>query len=50
MINFDDVTGENKITHNSSYSYILDHPYKIVTARSSESGKPSALHIYICRY
>ena len=30
MINFDDYTNENKIEHNSKWSYILDHPYRIL--------------------
>ena len=43
MINLDDVTGENAISHNRNYSYILDHPYKMLIADSSGSGKTSAL-------
>ena len=26
LINFDDVTNENKIKHNPKWTYILDHP------------------------
>ena len=29
MINFDDVTDENKTEHNSKWPYIPDHPYRI---------------------
>ena len=30
MINFDGVAGKNTIKHNSSRTYIPDHPYKIL--------------------
>ena len=30
MVNFDNYTIENKIKHNSKWSYILDHPYGIL--------------------
>ena len=30
MINFDGVAGKNTIKHNSSWTYIPDHPYKIL--------------------
>ena len=29
MINFDDYTNENKTKHNSSWSYVPDHPCRI---------------------
>ena len=43
MINFDDYTNENIIEHNPKWSYIPDHPYRILTIGSSGSGKTSAL-------
>ena len=29
MINFNDMTNENKTEHNPNCPYILDHPYRI---------------------
>ena len=43
MINFDDYTDENKTKHNSKRPYIPDHPYRILTAGGSGSGKTNAL-------
>ena len=43
MINFDDYTNENKIKNNSNWSYIPDHPYRILIAGGSGSGKKKAL-------
>ena len=43
MINFDDYTIENKIEHNSKWSYLLDHPYRIFIVGGSGSGKTNAL-------
>ena len=43
MINFDDVTNENKIEHNSKWPYIPDHPYRILIIGGSGSGKTNAL-------
>ena len=37
MINFDDYTNENKIEHNSKWSYIPDHPYRILIIGGSGS-------------
>ena len=37
MNNFDDVTNENKVEHNSKWLYILDHPYQILITGGSES-------------
>ena len=39
MINFDDYVNENRTEHNKNWSYILDHPYRILIIRSSGSGK-----------
>ena len=33
MINFDDYTTENKAAHNSKWTYIPDHPYRILIRR-----------------
>ena len=43
MINFDDFANENKTEHNSKWSYIPDHPYRILIIRGSGSGKTNAL-------
>ena len=43
MINFDDYTKENIIEHNPKWSYIPDHPYRILIIGSSGSGKTNAL-------
>ena len=39
MINFDDYANENKIKHNKNWSFILDHPYRILIIGRSGSGK-----------
>ena len=43
MINFDDYANENKIKHNQKWSYIPDHPYRILIIGGSGSGKTNAL-------
>ena len=43
MINFDDYTNENKIKNNSNWSYIPDHPYRILIAGGSGSGKKNII-------
>ena len=43
MINSDDYTNENIIEHNSKWSYIPDHPYRILIIGGSRSGKTNAL-------
>ena len=43
MINFDKYTNENKIEHNSKWSYIPDHPYRRLIVGGSGSGKTNAL-------
>ena len=43
MINFNDVTNENRTKHNSKWPYIPDHPYKVVIIIGSWSGKTNAL-------
>ena len=44
MINFDDYTNENKAEHNPKWSYIPDHPYRILIVGGSEkqNGKTNA--------
>ena len=37
MINFDNYTDENKTEHNSDWSYIADHPYRILILGGSEN-------------
>ena len=43
MVNFDEYTNESKIEHNSKWPYIPDHPYRILIAGGSGSGKTNAL-------
>ena len=48
MINFDGYVNENKTlreqrSYNKKWSYIPDHPYKILTVGGSGSGKTNAL-------
>ena len=43
MINFDDVTKENKKEHNTNWPQILDHPYRILMIQGSEWGKTNLL-------
>ena len=43
MINFDDIFNENKTNHNKNWSYIPDHPYRILILGGSVSGKKDAL-------
>ena len=42
-INFDDFANENKIVHNKNWSYISDHPYRILIIGGSASGKTNVL-------
>ena len=39
MINYDDYTNENKTEHNPKWSYIPDHPYRILIIGASGLGK-----------
>ena len=43
MINFDDYTSENKTEHNKNWTYIPDHPYRILIIGSAGFGKTNAL-------
>ena len=43
MINFDNYVNENKTKHNKNWSYILDHPYRILIIGGSGSGKTNFL-------
>ena len=43
MIHFDEYTNEKKTEHNLKWSYIPDHPYKILIVGGSGSGKTNAL-------
>ena len=43
MVNFDEYTNENIIEHNPKWSYIPDHPYRILIIGGSGSGKTNAL-------
>ena len=43
MINFDGIVNEIKTGHNKNWSYIPDHPYRILIIGGSGSGKTNAL-------
>ena len=43
MINFDDYTNENIIEHDSKWSHIPDHSYRILIVGGSGSEKTNAL-------
>ena len=43
MIDFDDVTKENRKEHNPSWPQIPDHPCRILTIGGSWSGKANSL-------
>ena len=43
MINFDEYTNENRIKHNPNWTYIPDHPYRILIIGGSGSVKTNAL-------
>ena len=43
MINFDCCTNENKTAHNLKWPYIPYHPYRILIAGGSGSGKTNGL-------
>ena len=43
MINFDDYANENKTQDNLKWSYIQDHPYRILIIGGSGSGKTNGL-------
>ena len=42
MINFDEYTNENKKEDNLNWSYIPDHPYRILKIGGSGNGKTNA--------
>ena len=43
MINLDNITNENNKKHNEIWSYIPDHPYRILIIGASGSGKTNTL-------
>ena len=43
MINLDSITNENNKKHNEKWSYIPDHPYRILIIGGSVSGKRNTL-------
>ena len=43
MINLDSITNKNNKKHNEKWSYIPDHPYRIIIFGGSGSGKTNAL-------
>ena len=59
MINLDNIINDNNEEHNEKWSYIPDHPYRILIIGGSRSGKTNTLlnliskqkdidKIYIC--
>ena len=46
MSNSDDYTNGNRTEHNSNWSYIPDHPYRILIVGGSGSGKTNGLLNY----
>ena len=45
MINFDEYTNENKVSHNPNWPYIPNHPQKILIIGDTGSGKTNTLLI-----
>ena len=43
MINLDNIVNNNNETHNEKWSYIPDHPYRILIIGGSGSGKTNTL-------
>ena len=43
MINLDSITNENNKEHNEKWSFVPDHPYRILIIGGSGSGKTNAL-------
>ena len=43
MINLDNITNENNNKHNEKWTYIPDHPYRILIIGGSGSGKTNTL-------
>ena len=43
MFNLDSITNENKEEHSEKWTYIPDHPYRILMIGGSGSGKTNAL-------
>ena len=43
MINLDNIINENNKNHNEKWTYIHDHPYRILIIGGSGSGKTNAL-------
>ena len=43
MFNLDVITNDSNAKHNLKWSYIPDHPYKILIVGGSGSGKTNAL-------
>ena len=43
MINLDNIVNNNKEKHNKKWTYIPDHPYRILIIGGSASGKSNIL-------
>ena len=43
MFNLDDITNENNKEQNKKWSFIPDHPYRMLIIGGSDSGKVNAL-------
>ena len=50
MINFDDYANENKTEHKPKWSYILDHPYRILIKGGLKFDKQSLKLIIVYTY
>ena len=43
MVNLDEYTNENRLSHNPNWPYIHDHPCRILIIGGSGSGKTNTL-------
>ena len=43
MIDFDDYANENRTEHNKNWSYVPDHPYRILIIEGTGSAKTNLL-------
>ena len=43
IFNVDNITNQSNKDHNEKWTYITDHPYRMLITGGSTSGKPNAL-------